>query len=111
MASATGPVNNGEARPSFPNLMSPILLELPSRTSAHGGLWYSTAASTRFGCHFHEELELNVVVTGTVHYRFPHRELRVVAPSALWIPPRMAHELLDSSGDLSMWVHSFRIPG
>jgi AraC-like DNA-binding protein len=89
--------------------MSPVLLELPSH--ARGGLWYSTPASTRFGCHFHEELELNIVVTGAAHYWFPHGELRVVAPSALWIPPRVEHELLDSSSDLSLWVHSFRVRG
>jgi AraC-like DNA-binding protein len=89
--------------------MSPVLLELPSH--ARGGLWYSTPASTRFGRHFHEELELNVIVTGAVHYWFPDGERRVIAPSALWIPPRVEHELLDSSGDLSLWVHSFRIRG
>jgi AraC-like DNA-binding protein len=50
-----------------------------------------------------------VVVTGEVHYWFPHRELRVVAPSALWIPPGVEHELLDASSDLSMWVNSFRV--
>lgn len=89
--------------------MSPILLDLPGHHGLMGGLWYSTPASTRFGAHFHRELELNVVVTGAVNYRFEHRELRVVAPSILWIPPRVPHELLDSSADLSMWVHSFRL--
>jgi AraC-like DNA-binding protein len=87
--------------------MSPVLLELPS--CARGGLWYSTPASTRFGRHVHDELELNVIVAGAVHYWFPDGERRVIAPSALWIPPRVEHELLDSSGDLSLWVHSFRI--
>ena len=89
--------------------MSPILLELPSPAEVRGGLWYSTPASTRFGPHFHRELELNVVVTGVANYWFPHREVRVVAPSALWIPPYVEHELLASSGNLSMWVHSFRV--
>lgn len=89
-------------------MMSSVLLELPSDAPVGGGLWYSTSASTRFGRHFHRELELNVVVTGAVDYWFPHRQLRVVAPSALWIPPGVEHELLDTSSDLSMWVHSFR---
>jgi AraC-like DNA-binding protein len=84
------------------------LLELP-RHAVAGGLWYSTSASTRFGSHFHHELELNVLVAGAVQYRFPHGELRVVAPSALWIPPYVEHELLDSSTDVSMWVYSFGI--
>jgi AraC-like DNA-binding protein len=90
--------------------MSSLLLELPGPSEAHGGLWYSTPASTRFGRHHHQELELNVLVTGEASYWFPHRELRVVAPAALWIPPFVEHELLDTSHDLSMWVHSFRAP-
>jgi AraC-like DNA-binding protein len=88
--------------------MPSVLLDLPCPPEAHGGLWYSTSASTRFGRHHHHELELNVVVTGEAHYWFPHRELRVVAPAVLWIPPYVEHELLDTSDDLSMWVHSFR---
>jgi AraC-like DNA-binding protein len=90
--------------------MPSILLDLPGPREAHGGLWYSTPASTRFGRHYHRELELNVIVTGEVRYWFPHRELRVVAPAALWIPPLVEHELIDASRDLSMWVHSFRAP-
>ena len=88
--------------------MAPVLLPLPSPPEAVGGLWYSTAASTRFGRHFHHELELNVVLRGAVDYWFPDREQRVVAPSALWIPPHMEHELLHSTDDLSIWVYSFR---
>lgn len=88
--------------------MASVLLELPGDVPVAGGLWYSTPASTRFGRHFHRELELNVVVTGAVSYWFPDRELRVVAPGVLWIPPGVEHELLDASSDVSMWVHSFR---
>jgi AraC-like DNA-binding protein len=75
-----------------------------------GGLWYSTAASTRFGRHYHRELELNVVVAGEACYAFARGELRVVAPAALWIPALVEHELLEASPDLSMWVYSFRAP-
>jgi AraC-like DNA-binding protein len=74
-------------------------------------LWYSTPASTRFGRHYHHELELNVLVAGEARYWFPHRELRVTAPAALWIPPLVEHELMAASDDLSMWVHSFRTHG
>src|SRR6185436_18453595 len=91
-----------------PPSMSSVLLDLPGPREACGGLWYSTAASTRFARHHHQELELNVVVTGEASYWFPHRELHVVAPAALWIPPLVEHELIDASPDLSMWVHSFR---
>ena len=90
--------------------MSSLLLDLPGPPEVHGGLWYSTPAATRFGRHHHRELELNVIVTGGACYWFPHRELRVVAPAALWIPPLVEHELLEASADLSMWVHSFRAP-
>src|SRR5688572_28659151 len=91
-------------------LMSSVLLDLPGPRDVLGGLWYSTPASTRFGRHHHRELELNVIVTGEARYWFPHRELRVVAPAALWIPPHVEHELLDASHDLAMWVYSFRAP-
>jgi len=90
--------------------MSSVLLDLPGPREVHGGLWYSTPASTRFGRHYHRELELNVIVTGEARYWFPHRELRVVAPAMLWIPPLVEHELLDASDELSMWVYSFRAP-
>jgi AraC-like DNA-binding protein len=90
--------------------MTSVLLDLPGPREARGGLWYSTPASTRFGRHHHRELELNVILTGEARYWFPHRELRVVAPAALWIPPLVEHELLETSQDLAMWVHSFRAP-
>jgi AraC-like DNA-binding protein len=90
--------------------MSSVLLDLPAPADALGGLWYSTPASTRFARHYHRELELNVLVTGEACYWFPHRELRVAAPAILWIPPLLEHELLDTSQDLSMWVHSVRAP-
>ena len=53
--------------------MSSLLLDLPGPPEVHGGLWYSTPASTRFGRHHHRELELNVIVTGGACYWFPHR--------------------------------------
>ncbi len=87
---------------------SSVLLELPGPRELRGGLWYSTPASTRFGRHYHHELELNVLVAGEASYWFPHRELRIVAPAALWIPPLLEHELIDMSPELSMWVYSFR---
>ncbi|MEY2931910.1 MAG: hypothetical protein RL033_2659 [Pseudomonadota bacterium] len=90
--------------------MSSVLLDLPGLPTARGGLWYSTSASTRFGQHHHRELELNILVTGAACYRLPHRELRVSAPAALWIPPFVEHELLETSPELSMWVYSFRAP-
>lgn len=88
-----------------------LLLDLPGPREAQGGLWYSTPASTRFGRHYHRELELNLLVAGEACYWFPHGELRVVAPAALWIPPLVEHELLEASPELSMWVYSFRAPG
>jgi len=91
-------------------MISPVLLQLPAPSDALGGLWYSTPASTRFGRHFHRELELNVLVSGEACYWFPHRELRVAAPAILWIPPFVEHELIETSQDLSMWVHSVRTP-
>jgi AraC-like DNA-binding protein len=91
--------------------MSSVLLELPGPREAQGGLWYSTRASTRFRRHHHHELELNVVVAGEAHYWFSDREVRVSAPAALWIPPHVEHELLDTSDDLAMWVYSFRAGG
>jgi AraC-like DNA-binding protein len=91
--------------------MSSVLLALPGPDEVDGGLWYSTPASTRFGRHHHQELELNVLVTGEAHYSFPDRQLRVVAPATLWIPPFVEHELIHVSHDLSMWVHSFRALG
>ena len=90
--------------------MSSVLLDLPAPSDALGGLWYSTPASTRFGRHYHRELELNVLVSGEACYWFRHRELRIAAPAILWIPPFLEHELLEVSPDSSMWVYSVRTP-
>jgi AraC-like DNA-binding protein len=91
-------------------IVSSVLLELPGPREVRGGLWYSTPASTRFGRHYHRELELNVLVAGEASYWFPHRDVRVMGPAALWIPPLVEHELVEATADLSMWVYSFRVP-
>jgi AraC-like DNA-binding protein len=58
--------------------------------------------------HHHEELEVNLVLTGKASYLFGRRRVPLLAGSMIWLFPRQEHVLVDWSGDFSMWVVVFR---
>jgi len=84
-------------------------LELPRSSEFGGGVWYSTHASTWYPAHYHEELELKLVLSGETSYRVGAERVTLGAGSLLWLWPGQEHAVLDASKDLAMWVASFRV--
>jgi AraC-like DNA-binding protein len=58
--------------------------------------------------HHHEELEVNLVLTGRASYLFGQRRVPLAAHSMIWLFPEQEHVLMDWSHDFSMWVLVFR---
>lgn len=57
--------------------------------------------------HYHDELEVNLVLTGRASYLFGTRRVPLSASSMIWLFPRQEHVLIDCSSDFSMWVLVF----
>ncbi len=83
-------------------------LDLPRAGDLDAGVWFSTPASTRYPTHWHDELELNLVLWGRVEYAIDGRTIELARGSLLLLAPGQQHTLLGVSDDLAMWVSSFR---
>jgi AraC-like DNA-binding protein len=83
-------------------------LDLPREHEFDAAVWYSTCASTWYPAHWHDELELNVVLWGSAVYEIGRERVELRPSSLLWLAPGQEHRLLDVSDDLAMWVASFR---
>jgi AraC-like DNA-binding protein len=83
-------------------------LDLPRASDLDAGVWFSTPASTRYPTHWHDELELNLVLWGRVEYAMGSRTIELGRGSLLLVSPGQQHTLLGVSDDLAMWVSSFR---
>jgi AraC-like DNA-binding protein len=86
-----------------------VKLALPAPEEADGSAWYTTTASTSFPAHFHDELELNLVMRGQADYLVHGKPYNVPAHSMIWFFPGRVHELLNVTLDCTMWVFSFRV--
>ena len=84
--------------------------KIPLPPGAEGIAWLIGHGLQRRASHHHDELELNLVVSGKAHYLFEHRRISITAGSMLWIFPRQEHVLFDWSHDFSFWVLVFK-PG
>jgi AraC-like DNA-binding protein/mannose-6-phosphate isomerase-like protein (cupin superfamily) len=85
-----------------------VKLDLPREREFDAGVWYSTRASTWYPAHYHDELELKLVLWGSTVYRIGTQPVELKAGSMLWLAPGQEHSLLGASDDLAMWVASFR---
>jgi AraC-like DNA-binding protein len=83
-------------------------LDLPLTDIFDAGIWYSTAASSRYPTHWHDELELNLVLWGSARYAIEDRTIELGPGSLLLLAPGQRHTLLGVSEDLAMWVASLR---
>ncbi len=83
-------------------------LDLPRAHGVDAGVWFSTPGSTWYPTHWHEELEVNLVLWGTATYEIGGREVSVGPGSLLLLAPGERHTLLAVTHDLAMWVASFR---
>lgn len=86
----------------------PMKLDLPRASDFDAGVWFSTRASTLYPMHWHDELELNLVLWGRVEYAIGSRTIELGRGSLLLLAPGQQHTLLGVSDDLAMWVSSYR---
>ena len=84
-------------------------LDLARAREFGAGVWYSTHASTWYPAHYHDELELKLVLCGQTSYRVGTENVSLGAGSLLWLLPGQVHAVLHASADLAMWVASFRV--
>jgi AraC-like DNA-binding protein len=85
-----------------------VKLDLPKDREFDAGVWYSTHASTWYPTHYHEELELKIVLWGSTMYHVGSQRVELGPGSQLWLAPGQPHTLVEVSNDLAMWVASFR---
>jgi AraC-like DNA-binding protein len=60
--------------------------------------------------HRHEELEINICVTGSAAYVVDNQRFALSRRTALWLFPAQNHLLVDRSPDFAMWIGVWR-PG
>lgn len=58
--------------------------------------------------HSHDELEINLVISGTGRYLIDGSPVPLSAGTLLWLSPAQAHLLAEESSDLMMWVAVIR---
>jgi AraC-like DNA-binding protein len=58
--------------------------------------------------HHHDELELNLVLTGKADYLFGRRRVPLPTGAMIWLFPKQEHVLMACSHDFSMWVVVFK---
>jgi AraC-like DNA-binding protein len=75
---------------------------------AEGAAWRLDRISRRLASHRHEELEVNLVLSGKASYLFGRRRVPLSVHSMIWLFPEQEHVLIDSTHDFSMWVLVFR---
>jgi AraC-like DNA-binding protein len=85
-----------------------VKLDLPRGREFEAGVWYSTHASTWYPTHYHDELELKIVLWGETVYNVGSQQVTLGPGTQLWLAPGQQHTLLEVSDDLAMWVTSFR---
>jgi AraC-like DNA-binding protein len=75
---------------------------------ANGYAFLATQPLQRVIPHHHDELEVNLVLTGKGSYLFGNRRVPLPTYSMIWLFPKQEHVLIDRSHDFSMWVVVFR---
>lgn len=58
--------------------------------------------------HRHDELEVNLVLSGGAAYLFGRERVPLVTGSMIWLFPKQEHVLIDCSPDCSLWVVVFK---
>jgi len=87
----------------------PPRLALCRSSELLGGVWYVTAQCPSFPLHVEpDELELNLLVAGSLRARAGDEEHELGPGDLLWLAPGHLHGLLRMSPDAALWVVSFR---
>jgi AraC-like DNA-binding protein len=82
--------------------------KLQFRKGAEGFALIAGQPSRPRAPHYHDELEVNVVLAGKASYLFGTRRVPLMAGSMIWLFPRQEHVLIDCTYDFSMWVVVFQ---
>ncbi|CAN5442961.1 hypothetical protein BH09VER1_BH09VER1_46770 [soil metagenome] len=83
-------------------------LKLESKYDGFLFLAESVRNPPRLSSHHHRELELNVVVRGTITYVLGGRRFSFPQRSLLWLFPTQEHQLVDRSDDAQNYVAVFK---
>jgi AraC-like DNA-binding protein len=75
-----------------------------------GGIWHHKQWPPMSIAHWHEELELNIVLKGAAAYLVGRNRVDLTPNVLLWLFPEPEHILVDQSPDFEMWILVFR-PG
>ena len=82
--------------------------KLKFRPGAEGFAFMTRHLLRRNTPHHHDELEVNLILTGKASYLFGSRRVPLLAGSMIWLFPKQEHVLIDWSSDFSMWVLVFK---
>jgi AraC-like DNA-binding protein len=82
--------------------------KLKFRPGAEGFAFMTRHLLRRNTPHHHDELEVNLILTGKASYLFGSRRVPLLAGSVIWLFPKQEHVLIDWSSDFSMWVLVFK---
>jgi AraC-like DNA-binding protein len=70
-----------------------------------GAIWrFARSVATRRRSHRHDELELNLVISGTARYLVDERRYDLSPGTLIWLFADQDHLLLDESDDYAMWI-------
>jgi AraC-like DNA-binding protein len=82
--------------------------KLTFKPGAEGFAFLINRHLRRIPSHHHEELEVNLVLSGRASYLFGQRRVPLSVNSMIWMFPEQEHVLIDWSHNFSMWVLVFR---
>jgi AraC-like DNA-binding protein len=85
-----------------------MLEKLPLPPAHDGAVWLHASPYHFRQKHRHEELEVNLVTSGTARYLLDDRAYQLEAGSIIWLFPGQNHLLLEKSPDYRMWILVFR---
>jgi len=75
---------------------------------AEGFALFRRAPLVRIPSHRHEELEVNLILSGSAAYLFGLKRVPLAAGSMIWLFPEQEHVLIDCSHDFALWVLVFK---
>lgn len=80
-------------------------------TPGHQGMvrpFHQRSAGYRPHFHTHDELEFNLITSGSASYLIRDRRFDLAPGTVIWLFPKQAHLLVNESADFGMWIAVFR---
>ena len=73
-----------------------------------GNVWLYSNVKRNHYMHRHDELEVNLCVSGTASYLVDGRRYPLRRGAQIWLFPEQDHLLLDKSAGFSMWISVYK---